>query len=180
MEVVAERGLIGTTLRHVADKAGVSVGLVQRYFVSKDALLHFGFEHVYQRTHDRVASVPVVPPVREIILGIAEAILPLDSQRRRESQVWLAFVHTSLNDEQMAETHQKATAELVDGLREALEGAQRHGELNATIDTRSEALALTAFLDGLVVNGISTGLPDDVLRTLLRGYLDRLFEENPR
>ena len=182
MQVVAERGLAGTTLRHVADAAEVSVGLVQRYFATKDELLHFGFEHVYLRTQERVAAVPIELPVKQIVLGIAEAILPLDPQRRRESRVWLAFVHASLNDAQLAETHRKSAAELVDGLRRALDGAQRAGELDDAVDIGAEALSLTALLDGLTVNGIATEqqYDGDALRELVRRHIDQLFEASVR
>lgn len=182
MQVVAERGLTGTTLRHVADAAGVSVGLVQRYFVSKDDLLHFGFAHVYQRTHERVAAVPLVPPVKQILLGIAEAILPLDEERCRESRVWLAFVHASLTDPRLAESHRQSAGELLDGLRQALDGAQRTGELDVSVDTEVESLRLMALLDGLTVNRLAMGqrYADPVLRALLHQHVDGLFEKTPR
>src|SRR5690348_830071 len=39
IELIAERGYEATTLRDVADRAGVSVGLLYRYFPSKRAVI---------------------------------------------------------------------------------------------------------------------------------------------
>lgn len=177
MVVVADRGLTKTTLRHVADAAGVSVGLVQRYFATKEDLLKFGFDHLYRRTLDRVAAVPVQRPVRNVLTGIAEAVLPLTVERARESRVWLAFVQASVNDDDLAETHRQSSTELLDGLHQALEGAQRTGELATSADTAHEASAMMAFIDGLTLHGAASPATysPSAQRALLHGYVDRLF-----
>lgn len=182
MEVVATRGLMQTTLRQVADAAGVSVGLVQRYFTSKNELLEFGFDYVYQRTRDRITAVPHEAPVKDVVLGLGEAVLPLDPQRRRETSVFLAFVHATLNDEALARIHQRAASELVEGLTRALESAQQSGELNTGVDPGVEALALVALLDGLTLDGMATAslYPEQTLRALLHAHVDRLFHDVPR
>ncbi|MGW0482702.1 helix-turn-helix domain-containing protein [Nonomuraea sp. NPDC003214] len=68
MRTLAERGLARTTLVDVAAAAEVSVGLVQRYFRSKDELLLFGIEHVYRRVGERVRQVQVTTPVRGFVM----------------------------------------------------------------------------------------------------------------
>lgn len=177
MRTVATRGLERTTIRQVADTAGVSVGLVQRYFTTKDDLLRFGIAHVYRCTRDRVAAVPVRPPLRSLVQAIAEALLPLDDERERECRVWLAFVQASLNDPAQREIHERAAEDLVTGLHEALAGAQRAGELDAALDPGGEAAALAAYIDGLTLNGVATPslFGRDVLRATMTGHLDRLF-----
>lgn len=182
MHVVAERGMTGTTLRQVADFAGVSVGLVQRYFATKDELLRFGFDHVYQRTHQRVAIVPIHPPIKQVVLAIAEAVLPLDPERSRESRVWLAFVQASLTDEKLADIHRESAMELADGLGEALQAAQRSGELSAEVDAGTEALELMALVDGLTLSGVALEerYSREVLRSILHRYVDVLFARSER
>ncbi|NDL58566.1 TetR/AcrR family transcriptional regulator [Phytoactinopolyspora mesophila] len=176
---VAEHGLDRTTIRRVADTAGVSVGLVQRYFKTKDELLRFGIEHVYQRTIQRVDSVPIEPPVRNVVVGITEALLPLDDERERESRVWLAFVQSSLSDDAQQQTHLSAVASLVDGLHRAFEGAQRAGELAESVDAGLEARTLAAFVDGLSLNQVASKSHYDraVIRAALHTYIDRLFRD---
>lgn len=178
LDVVAEKGLAKTTLRQVADAADVSVGLVQRYFATKEDLLTFGFEHVYRLTAERVAAVPMRTPVRAIVTAIAETVLPLTAERQRECRVWLAFVQASINDPDLAASHHRSSSELLEGLTNALDGARRAGELAGGVDTGREARALMAFVDGLTLHGVATGHSYDPesQRALLQNYLDRLFD----
>ncbi|WP_280233445.1 TetR/AcrR family transcriptional regulator [Nocardia cyriacigeorgica] len=177
LTTVAERGLARTTLADVAATAGVSVGLVQRYFRSKDELLRFGFDHVCRRTQERLRRVPIVPPVREIVIALMEQILPLEPEREKELGVWLSFVQASLTDQEMAAIHQAGVTELIDGLAEAFEGAQRAGELEPEFDVRAEAAALAAFVDGLCLHHVATNSFDAASsRAALRAYIDRLFD----
>ena len=45
LEVVAESGLEGASIRTIAARAGVSIGTVQHYFKTKDEML----QHAYRR-----------------------------------------------------------------------------------------------------------------------------------
>lgn len=177
MDVVAERGLAKTTLRQVAEAANVSVGLVQRYFATKEDLLLFGFDHVYRRTAERVAAVPVELPVRNVLTSIAEAVLPLTPERQRECRVWLAFVQASVNDPDLASAHHRSSSELLDGLRQAITGAQHTGEIADALDPDHEAKSLMAVLDGITLNGVALNNTYDppTQTALLRNHLDQLF-----
>ncbi|GLZ78828.1 transcriptional regulator [Actinorhabdospora filicis] len=176
LTTIAERGLARTTLTDVAATAGVSVGLVQRYFRSKDELLRFGFDHVCRRTRERVGRVPIVLPVRNVVIALMEQILPLEPEREKELGVWLSFVQASLTDTELAATHQASVTELIDGLTAAFEGAQRAGELPPGLDLRAEAAALAAFVDGLCLHHATTQSFDAARsRAALRTYVDRMF-----
>ncbi|MFH8371148.1 TetR/AcrR family transcriptional regulator [Streptomyces sp. NPDC018031] len=178
LSTVAERGLARTALADVAATAGVSVGLVQRYFRTKGDLLRFGVEWIYGRARERVRQVEITPPVRGIVVRIMETFLPLDDEREKELKVWLSFLHASLTDPEMAATHKAATRDLNDGLVEALSGAQRAAELADDIDVAREAAALIAFVDGLSLHHVATGegYDADELRAALVRYVDRLFD----
>ncbi|MEU6919326.1 TetR/AcrR family transcriptional regulator [Streptomyces olindensis] len=177
MSVVAERGLARTTLADVARTAGVSVGLVQRYFRSKDELLRFGIEYVYRRAEERIAAIPVEPPIRGFVVRLMETFLPLTVERGAELRVWLSFVQASLTDADMAAVHRDATVRLLRGVEEALGGAQRAGELAAGVDIEVEAAALVAFVDGLCLHYAATGDGFGALRisAALEAYVGRLF-----
>jgi TetR/AcrR family transcriptional regulator, transcriptional repressor of bet genes len=179
LSTVAERGLTRTTLADVAESAGVSVGLVQRYFRSKDELLRFGVEYVYKRAEERVRRLEITPPVKGIVVRLMETFLPLDCERERELRVWLSLIQASLVDEEMAAIHLAATTRMVDGVRQALDGARRAGELAPGIDTAAEAAALVAFVDGLSLHHAATrtGYASESIRRALVVYVDRLFRQ---
>ncbi|MFL1377558.1 MULTISPECIES: TetR/AcrR family transcriptional regulator [unclassified Nocardiopsis] len=188
MAVVGERGLARTTLADVADHAGVSIGLVQRYFRSKAQLLRFGVEHMYHRAEQRLQEISTGPEpvasVRDWLDRATETLLPLDDERVRELTVWLEFLPAALADPEMLRMHRDATLALADALTEALEIAVREGELPADRDPRAEAVALIACVDGLTLHHLVTAEPftAEAVRAALTTHLDRLFTapESPR
>nr|WP_272954672.1 TetR family transcriptional regulator C-terminal domain-containing protein [Kribbella sandramycini] len=177
MVVVADVGLKEARLVEVARVAGVSVGLVQRYFRTKEELIRFGVGYVYERTEQRAQEVEFVMPVRGYLERLMAVFLPLDEARVRELRFWLAFLHTSLTDPELAATHQQAQLKLLTGLREAFEGAQRRGEVAADRDPTAEAAALVAFVDGLALHHLTTApaYPVESLQPALTTYLDQVF-----
>lgn len=175
---IARRGLERTTVRDVAEAAGGSVGLVQRYFRTKADLLRFGIQVVYERAEARVQQVAITPPVRKIVSEIALSLFPVDEERDREFRVALAFWQASLHDPEMAATHRQATQHLVDGLTEAFAGAQRAGELSEALDPRFEAQILIALVDGLSLHATITadGFDAEMITEALHHHVDRLFD----
>ena len=91
-------------------------------------------------------------------------------------------LHWSVNDPELAAIHHRSASELREGLRDAIAGAQRTGEVAEASDPELEALALMTYIDGLTVEAVTTGemYPPATVRTLLDVYLDRLFITAPR
>ncbi|WP_232665574.1 TetR/AcrR family transcriptional regulator [Pseudonocardia sp. TRM90224] len=175
--VIAERGLAETKLVTVAERAGVSVGLVQHHFRSKSQLLRSAVEHVSQRIEARVERIRDVRPLRVGFQELAEVLLPLDDERRREAVVWAAFVPVTAVDDDLAALHRAALDRQLVGFERVFSAAQHLGEVPAGLDGRLESAALTAFLDGL--SSCMLHSPDvydgDTARRMLGGYLDRIF-----
>ncbi|XTP38590.1 TetR/AcrR family transcriptional regulator (plasmid) [Mycobacterium sp. TJFP1] len=63
MKCFAEQGIVSTTVREVAEKAGVSVGLVQHHFGNKAGLVEAVDEYVLQVFGTVAESVPVLDPL---------------------------------------------------------------------------------------------------------------------
>lgn len=177
LRTVARKGLARTTFADVADELGASVGLVQRYFRSKDELLRFGVEYLYKRGEERIAAVELVPPLHDLMYRVARTLLPLDGERRLELTVWLEFLPATVHDPEMAELHRATTRRLVDGLVEGFTVAQQIGELSGELDPRAEAAALNAYVDGLTVHQLTNPelFDEATAEHLLRQYFARLF-----
>ena len=56
MRVVANDGLEAVSLRHVAAEAGVTAGMVQHYFPSKEAMMDFAMQSASARFDSRWMS----------------------------------------------------------------------------------------------------------------------------
>jgi AcrR family transcriptional regulator len=79
--VLRDEGVEAATLRAIADRAGVSIGIVYRRFPDKDAVLRAVYTRFFSRIRagnrravDRVASRGLTPPelVGVIVRGVAE------------------------------------------------------------------------------------------------------------
>ena len=92
IDALADYGYVGTTLSRIAERAGVSAGLVAHYFGDKDGLLFAAFRSVASQLRQivldrlRGAHTP-----RERIMALIDANLGPGEFDRRSGAVWLAF-----------------------------------------------------------------------------------------
>lgn len=177
LRVVAADGLDAASLPRVAAEAGASVGLIQRYFRSKDDLLVFGFEHLYARTLERLASLEPADSVRDGLARGLAVLLPLDEERVREGRMLLAYMARAAVTPRLARPHLEGTLEIRRLTAAALRQGQRSGVVPLDLDAEGEAIALAAFVDGLAVHMLSApgSLDAATARSLLDAHLDRLF-----
>ncbi|NUT92647.1 MAG: TetR family transcriptional regulator [Saccharothrix sp.] len=104
--LVARSGLEAVSLREVAGEAGVSVGRVQHYFGTKDALLLYGLRLAQQRMEARierrVAALARQDPEAVLRATLAE-LFGDDPDTRQAVRVWTAFLGRALDDTAIAE-----------------------------------------------------------------------------
>jgi AcrR family transcriptional regulator len=101
LSLVAARGADAVRLRDVAREAGVSVGLLQYYFDSRDQLIRDAFDQ-----HARaviavvtVADAPGASPWARMEAMFGAVVLRPDLGR--SSALWMEFTSASLHDEQL-------------------------------------------------------------------------------
>jgi AcrR family transcriptional regulator len=179
LRVATSEGLESVSLRQVAAAAGVSMGLVQHYFRTKDEMLMFALVHQAQRREQRVVArltaIGRAPTVREIVRTSMLEVLPTDEARRAEYLAGIAFFIRALRDPGMAATVAEGFSSLHAFFADQLSLAQEAGELAEGVDARQEAVLLWSFFDSQassIILGVRT--PDEALATI-DYYLDRLF-----
>ncbi len=182
--VVSEYGLDGTTMRRVAAEAGMSIGLVQHYFSTKDEMERFAFDRIIanaqERMVERVEAMPTpVSPRTMIRLILAELTMPADEQRLAEYQVVLSFSLRALQRPDLAREMRTNDAELAYFITEQLRLAQRQGEIPAEHDPEVEAALLLCFADGCGQRILLGHLDCAVGVQALDRMLDRLFSVRP-
>src|SRR5215213_9506341 len=75
--VIAREGFAGTTLRKVADEAGVSTGMLNHYFSNRQDLLTQTLVFVSERTQGRTKeAMEGLPPGWERLRALLYAALP--------------------------------------------------------------------------------------------------------
>ena len=171
--LVAEEGVAGVSVRKVAARAGVSIGMVQHHHPTKRAMLAAASEAVSRSFAARAeAAVEGLPP-REALRELCRQLLPLDAARAAEGRVWLAFVAAAVVDDDLAARHTEGWQEVED-LLAGLVARCRRGD-GAAVDAadRASAGGLLATLDGLAVGGVAEPgrLPPERLEALLDAAL---------
>jgi AcrR family transcriptional regulator len=174
--VIARNGLGGTTLAHVAQESGWSIGSIRYYFPDKDALIAAARWRVGERIDERIRRVTAGGmTLNELRMTIAE-LLPLDVSRREEALVILAFMAQAAVEPALAEAAEGAAQRLQEPLAARVAHAVKTGELPARLVAEQEAARLRLLLDGLRVQLLTTprqtsvswalAVVDDHFRTL--------------
>ena len=162
-------------MRSVAQAAGCTTGTLVHYFANKEAVLIAALRHAQQRTGERMRSVLEGPSAPGIVERFVAQALPLDSERRQEWSIWLAFWGGASASPTLAAEHRARYHEYIEALHRVLEIGVERGELAASARLADDAEALAAFIDGLGLQAMldPRRLSGRRQRTLLRRYLDR-------
>lgn len=178
-QLIADDGLDGVTVARTAAKAGISVGLVQHYFATKDDMLLHTFtvlrERVEQRTmHDADQAGRTGARIEDILVPALCEMLPLDERRRRERRVLLAFAGRAVENPRLAEALRASNAHLEGVLAQAIRNGKLCGEVVAPLDEADEAALLLSHVDGLAqLLYFEPGR--SAARTALADHVHRLF-----
>ncbi|MEV6367258.1 TetR family transcriptional regulator C-terminal domain-containing protein [Micromonospora musae] len=171
MRVAARQGLEAVSLRHVATEAGVSSGMVQHYFRTKDEMMAFAMAVVRERNQARVteaiAQLGEEPPPRLLLRTMFVTILPLTEESRADGRVALAFLaYTAVRPE--AATGLRAdTRELTGFVASLLPGLRR----------QERAAGLLALMEGLGVYLLGGHYSAEEALAALDAQLDVVFAD---
>ncbi|MFC7529798.1 TetR/AcrR family transcriptional regulator [Actinoplanes sp. GCM10030250] len=168
MRVAAEQGLEAVSLRHVAAEAGVSAGMVQHYFRTKDEMMRFALDVVRDRGEARVTAaieaLGPTPPPRLLLRTLLTALLPLDEESRADGRVALAFLAYTAVRPATAPALREGTAQMVAFITTLL----------PTTD-KTRAAGLLALMEGLGMYLLGGQYTDDQALTALDTHLNLLF-----
>ncbi|MFF7452962.1 TetR/AcrR family transcriptional regulator [Kitasatospora sp. NPDC008115] len=169
-----ESGLEGVTVRDVAERAGLSMGAVQRCFRTKEEMLVFALRHVGGRIERRVRERLGGSPAQSAASAVgyaAEELALLRAEYRSEARVWLAFVAQAAVSEALAGPLRAAYAaseELFLGLL---------AEAGADEGARAvEVRTLLALVDGLTAHVLVGRLTERQAGEVLHAHLERFWE----
>lgn len=185
MRVAAAQGLESVSLRHVAAEAGVTAGMVQHYFPSKDAMMQFAMDTASARFEQRITgvveSLGEQPTPRQLVGAVLGTLLPSNAPDAVEDgRVALAFMAYATTRPPARADLERNTAGLRDFVRDQLELAVAQGDAATSLDPQTAAATLVALTDGLGVQVLSSNLPAAVAAAVLEAQLDLTFSTSPR
>ncbi|MCK0150854.1 TetR/AcrR family transcriptional regulator [Marivita sp. S6314] len=146
LSCMANFGQDGTTVRVIADHAGVTPGLVKHHFGSKEGLLVETYRHLNERTVTRISNALHLYPndVGAALESVIQALFPSDLSDVRKMRVLVAFWGLVLTNPRFAEVQAETNAQTRRLLCDLI--AQHSSDPDATDDVADGIIAIT---DGL-------------------------------
>ena len=152
LDLVSEGGLQAATVRAIAERAGVTSGLIRHYFSTKEDLTRAA----YQRLMDRMISYSAVvlqdgpvDPVARLAWFVAASISPPVVDPVAVG-LWAGFLHGVQRDTAMRDVHITTYLGFRDALQDLIAALPR---VASSAQLRSDAIACNAIIDGLWLEG---------------------------
>jgi TetR/AcrR family transcriptional regulator, transcriptional repressor of bet genes len=181
--LAGRQGLEGVSLRHVAAEAGVSMGLVQHYFSTKDQMLLFTFqtlsEHVEERISEAAAALPQPTRPKAVLRALLKELLPLTEQARAEVPIWTAFLARAIVEPSLATPLREGGSVMREFIAGQIREAQQADEADAGLDPHQEAATLIALADGLMIHAMIEQDRAETTLATLDYHIDRIFTPAP-
>ena len=95
LALFAAQGYQQTTLRDIASKAGVSLGLTYRYFARKEELVAALYERLTSETEEAVAALPPLPLAAQFTRALRDCLVRLEPHREALGALFGAGLDTS-------------------------------------------------------------------------------------
>lgn len=151
LDLIVEGGPAAATVRAIADRAGVTPGLIRHYFESKDHLTREAYRSMMAAMQaDNAAVLEAAPPEPAARLAaFVAAALRAPVMDPRRMGLWAGFIHQVRNDPEMAAVH----AETYLRYRDLLEGLIADLDPQPKTPTRALAIACNGVIDGLWLEG---------------------------
>jgi AcrR family transcriptional regulator len=90
-KVISEQGFAGTTMRIVAEEAGVSTGMLNHYYANRMEMLEETLVFVSMRQQAReAASIEGLEPGERRLRALVRSVLPTDQESMEAWRVWIA------------------------------------------------------------------------------------------
>jgi AcrR family transcriptional regulator len=161
LELVAEQGVRGATVRGIAERANVTGGLIRHYFRSKEDLIVAAYEHHMNTMTDQTVAPATGTEVsaQTRLVAFVTASLTPPVVDPRAIALWASFLNMVQHDPQMKETHERTYAYFRDQLEELIAASLDEVDRPAPpARLRQLAIACNAVIDGLWLEG--GALPD--------------------
>jgi AcrR family transcriptional regulator len=169
--VISREGFAGTTMRMVADEAGVSTGMLNHYFANRQDLLTQALVYVSERAQARMREAIVgVPAGRERLAALLDSALAEDRETSETWRVWITAYGEAVRLADLRHTIEarlNSWYELIDTALEGLVPADAAGGIPWAwrFDAILNGLTLQALTSEAVLDGAR--IRDEVIATLL-------------
>lgn len=160
LDCIAEYGIQGATVRQIADRAGVTPGLIRHYFTGKELMFQAAYREVVYTMFEsasKAADEQVDDPFARLrIFVTANFSAPIIDQKMLS--LWATFISQTGVDPALAAIHREGYLSYRDRLEQhladAMSAAGRPPDAPAL---RALAIAINGLIDGLWLEGCMAG-----------------------
>lgn len=149
-KLIADRGMDGLTIRSVAKAAGVSTGVVSHYFSDKLDLVKTTFDVTSDEVYERVLK----GAAKHDALTSLEGLLPLNAQRQRSWQVWIAFWGLAIGDAKFRADQRVRARRALKLVDQILGRAVANGEMRRSTDSANKAALILGVIQGIAAHTV--------------------------
>jgi TetR/AcrR family transcriptional repressor of bet genes len=157
LALVSEGGAASATVRAIAERAGVTPGLIRHYFASKEQLIATAYRQLMVgMTEDSAAVLTYAPtdPHARLAAFVAASLRPPVVDREAVTR-WAFFIQETRRSVEMLEIHHQTYLGFRDHLQSLIAALP---EPRPEAELRRLAIACNALIDGLWLEGGT--LPD--------------------
>ncbi len=148
LDLIAEGGIAAATIRAIAEKAGVTPGLIRHYFKAKEDLTRAAYQTLMDRMTQAstlvVDTAPAGAAARLAAFVVASLRPPVVDPAAMG--LWAGFIHLVQRDPMMREVHHTTYLGYRDVLQRLIAALPR--DVDAA-RLRAEAIACNGLIDGL-------------------------------
>lgn len=168
--VIAREGFAGSTMRMVAEEAGVSTGMLNHYFANRQDLLTQALVFVSERAQSRMRdAIQGIPPGRERMVALLDSALAEGQEVSETWRVWINAYGEAVRLAELRHTIESRLTSWYELIDEALEGLlPADGEGAIPWSWRFDAI-----LNGLAIQALTSEaeldgerIRDEVIRML--------------
>ena len=155
LDCIAERGLRGTTVRHIAERAGVTGGLIRHYFASKDMLMQAAYADLMGRMTVNASDAALAGETpRARLCHYIRANFAGEVLDARLLSLWATFIGQIRIDPALAAIHRDGYLQFRDALETLIAEFQNERAGGGDVsEIRRQAIAINALIDGLWLEG---------------------------
>jgi AcrR family transcriptional regulator len=154
-KVITERGLNETRISDIAERAGVSPGLILYYFESKDRLLSdaltYTNDRFYLETSRELRRISDARNRLDRFIQLSVPGLLPEFERLEEWALWIEIWVRALRDPEMAKDREVLDKRWRAQIADIIRHGQETGEFPVTDAPDDLALRLGALIDGLAI-----------------------------
>ncbi len=178
IDSLAEVGYVGSTLAQIAQRAGVSPGLVAHYFGDKDGLLEATFRSLAKGIGERVRErFRLARTPRGRVQAVIDTNLAPEEFDQRTGTAWLAFWGQVLHVKGLKRVQTVYQRRMLSNLRHALQ------RLLPADEARSLAAMIAAMIDGVWLRAALSRWQEadsESARALLTDFVDSRLQKSAR